>query len=144
MYLFSGALEIEPEGFTTSTGPLFLSSLDCSETDQSLLDDCSHDQLGLASCDDAFGLANVKCFGNRINPIAKSINLWMFIFTDTDECADNTDSCSQNCSDTLGSYQCVCFDGYTLDSDQHTCNGSHFVLYLWLKLNMLYLGLIIL
>ena len=44
---------------------------------------------------------------------------------DTDECAENTDNCSQNCSDTLGSYQCVCYDGYTLDSDQHTCNGEH-------------------
>ena len=45
-------------------------------------------------------------------------------FIDIDECADNTDNCSQNCSDTLGSYQCVCYDGYTLDSDQHTCNGG--------------------
>ena len=52
--------------FTINAGPLFLSSLYCSETDQSLLDDCSHDQLGLASCDDDFGLATVKCLGNNI------------------------------------------------------------------------------
>ena len=34
------------------------------------------------------------------------------------------DNCSQNCSDTLGGYNCVCYDGYTLESDQHTCNGG--------------------
>lgn len=44
---------------------------------------------------------------------------------DIDECSENTDNCSQNCSDTLGSYQCVCYHGYSLDSDQHSCNGGH-------------------
>ena len=63
----TGASKLVPTLFSKRTGPLFLSSLDCSETDQSLLDDCSHDQLGLASCDDDFGLATVKCFGNIIH-----------------------------------------------------------------------------
>ena len=57
----SGAIKLESTG-PIAIVPLFLSSLDCSETGQSLLDDCSHDQLGLASCDDDFGLATVKCF----------------------------------------------------------------------------------
>ena len=41
-----------------------------------------------------------------------------------DECTEQIDNCSHNCSDTLGSYQCVCYDGYILDSDAHTCNGE--------------------
>ena len=45
-------------------------------------------------------------------------------YLDFDECASDTDNCSQKCSDTLGSYQCVCYDGYILDSDNHTCNGQ--------------------
>ena len=45
---------------------MFLSSLGCDEMDHSLLDDCSHDQLGLAYCEDDFGLARVKCFGKPI------------------------------------------------------------------------------
>ena len=53
----------ESTGIATTSGPLFLSSVDCHETDQSLLDDCDHETLGLASCDDDFGLAVVKCFG---------------------------------------------------------------------------------
>ena len=70
MHTDLGATELDSTGLTKSTGPLFLSSLDCSETDQSLLDDCSHDQLGLASCDDDSGLATVKCF-SKIHSICK-------------------------------------------------------------------------
>ena len=43
---------------------------------------------------------------------------------DIDECSENNDNCSQNFSNTIGSYQCSCNDGYTLDSDQHNCNGN--------------------
>ena len=45
--------------------------------------------------------------------------------TDIDECSEDTDNCSQNCNNTIGSYQCLCIDGYTLDSDNHTCNGQY-------------------
>ena len=45
------------------SAPLFLSSLDCSEGDESLLADCSHDILGLTSCDKTSGLAVARCFG---------------------------------------------------------------------------------
>ena len=45
---------------------------------------------------------------------------------DTNECMEDTDNCSQNCINTIGSYQCYCEDGYTLDSDDlHTCNGMN-------------------
>ena len=56
-----------PATSQSATQPLFLSSIDCSVSDKSLLYDCSHDQLGLAACDEDFGLATVKCFGEYIN-----------------------------------------------------------------------------
>ena len=62
-FSFSGATVEESTDIATSSGPLFLSSVDCSETDQSLLDDCDHETLGLSSCDVDFGLAVVKCLG---------------------------------------------------------------------------------
>ena len=43
---------------------------------------------------------------------------------DVNECVEDTDNCSQNCNNTIGSYLCYCNDGHTLDSDDlHTCNG---------------------
>ena len=44
--------------------------------------------------------------------------------SDVDECSENTDNCSQGCNNTIGSYLCYCEDGYTLDTDLHTCNGK--------------------
>ena len=42
---------------------------------------------------------------------------------DIDECGRGMDNCSQGCSNTIGSYECYCNDGFTLDRDLHTCNG---------------------
>ena len=43
--------------------------------------------------------------------------------SDISECNKENGNCSQGCNNTIGSYQCYCEDGYTLDSDEHTCNG---------------------
>ena len=49
----------------SSSGPVFLSSLHCTDEDHSLLDDCAHSQLGLAVCDEDSGLAGAKCLGEE-------------------------------------------------------------------------------
>ena len=43
--------------------------------------------------------------------------------TDTDECAENTDGCEQMCTDTDGSFECFCEDGFRLHSDERSCEG---------------------
>ena len=63
--LVLGATELPSAALSDRTGPLFLSSLHCSEGDESLLDDCSHDLVGLASCEDTSGLAVARCFGEK-------------------------------------------------------------------------------
>lgn len=50
---------------------------------------------------------------------------------DVDECSENTDSCSQLCSNTVGSYTCGCRDGYRLASDGRTCNGNSVNIFLF-------------
>ena len=35
--------------------------------------------------------------------------------TDVDECSENV--CPQNCTNTIGSYQCSCWDGYDFPVD---------------------------
>ena len=61
--LIIGATEMPASSISNMSAPLFLSSIQCSEGDESLLADCSHDLLGLASCDETSGLAVARCFG---------------------------------------------------------------------------------
>ena len=43
------------------------------------------------------------------------------------ECAEGSHNCSQYCSNTAGSYECSCRDGYQLDDDGRSCNGIIFI-----------------
>lgn len=47
----------------------------------------------------------------------------LFSLLDDDECA-NPNICDHKCVNTFGSYQCVCNEGYRLDSDKRTCVGK--------------------
>ena len=60
--------------------------------------------------------------------------IYIIKILDIDECAidnggctsiatDNS-SCTVMCSNTQGSFQCICIDGYTLDTDMQTCVGK--------------------
>jgi hypothetical protein len=49
---------------------------------------------------------------------------------DIDECAADTDGCSQSCANTIGGFTCVCDARYALDPDGKTCH----------VLKVLYLG----
>ena len=50
-----------------------------------------------------------------------------FYNVDVDECGDDTDGCSQTCTNTEGSFTCGCTDGYVLNVDGTTCDGMHIV-----------------
>ena len=43
---------------------------------------------------------------------------------DIDECAENSDGCEQMCTDTDGSFECSCRDGFRLGSDGRSCDGE--------------------
>ena len=57
--------------------------------------------------------------------------LWglYYFFADADECQIGTDNCTQQCTNTDGSYYCSCYTGYILISDNQTCIG-------WLTYNL--------
>ena len=40
------------------------------------------------------------------------------------------DNCSHECINTVGSFQCSCRSGFTLNTDNKTCNGISLVSYL--------------
>ena len=50
--LITGTTAMPATSISSVSAPLFLSSLHCSEGDESLLADCSHDLIGLAKCDE--------------------------------------------------------------------------------------------
>ena len=49
--------------------------------------------------------------------------LSLLIITDINECLENTNGCNEICMNTQGSYNCMYSDGFTLQSDNHTCHG---------------------
>ena len=58
-----------------------------------------------------------------------------------DECADDTDGCSQTCTNTERSFTCGSNDGYVLNVDGTTCDGMYMMLihvyyYMYVKSNV--------
>ena len=45
------------------------------------------------------------------------------MLVDIDECAVNTDGCQHRCNNTVGSFYCSCFDGYSLEDSSTQCYG---------------------
>jgi hypothetical protein len=45
-------------------------------------------------------------------------------FQDINECTTNNGGCSNNCTNTIGSYFCSCPLGFQLQSDQRTCKSK--------------------
>ena len=52
-----------------------------------------------------------------------NVTIWCMLYTDIDECEDGPNNCSTvaNCTNTLGSYSCQCYIGYT--GDGVNCTG---------------------
>ena len=44
-------------------------------------------------------------------------------FVDVNECLIDNGDCAQTCENMDGSYQCSCWNGYELTSDNYTCTG---------------------
>ena len=47
----------------------------------------------------------------------------ILMHSDINECTEDTDDCSHDCYNTVGSYLCDCPTGYELDTDEVNCIG---------------------
>ena len=43
--------------------------------------------------------------------------------SDINECQRLLDDCQQECTNTIGSFNCTCRDGFILQDDGRTCEG---------------------
>ena len=59
----------------------------------------------------------------------KLVHLYVFVgFSDINECMERRDICNHVCTNTIGSYNCSCRDGYYLHQDEKTCLGKTIIL----------------
>ena len=49
---------------------------------------------------------------------------YYYYISDINECESNNGGCQHNCSNSVGSFQCSCLPGHTLDSDGFHCSGK--------------------
>ena len=57
------------------------------------------------------------------------IHLTMFIYccTDIDECVESNGGCQHVCNNSVGSYRCLCDNGYSLGENKHSCEGNIYI-----------------
>ena len=48
----------------------------------------------------------------------------MCMLSDINECNRSNGGCGHNCTNTEGSFECTCRDGYLLDGDGKSCSGT--------------------
>ncbi|XP_066264276.1 matrilin-2-like [Branchiostoma lanceolatum] len=102
------------------------------------IDECETDNGGCAqicsntigsfqcSCEDGFSLSSdgFTCDAIYTAPCNPG---WSFNGTwcnEIDECETDNGGCAQICANTIGSFQCSCEDGFSLNSDGFTCDGK--------------------
>ena len=58
----------------------------------------------------------------RVAPVY-SLCEFLNLSIDINECTMRTDNCEQNCTNTVGSYNCSCNAGFSLNSNGRNCTG---------------------
>ena len=109
------------------SGPIFLDQLQCSGSEQSLLDCLTFTDLGLHSCHHSMD-AGVKCRGlyvcmHRCSREIECISHDVLSLTDVNECETGEALCDPNadCTDILTSYSCQCRQGF--EGNGLNCTG---------------------
>ena len=78
-------------------------------------------------------IAETQLFSRVASPslyhstVELSSHIFFCFFKDVNECAEGKDDCNHLCTNTIGSYNCMCRDGYYLHQDGRTCVGKIFL-----------------
>ena len=110
-----------PEG-KVSSGPIFLDELRCAGNELSLVDCPSGiSEVGLTNCDHSEDVW-VKCRGGSTGNDRQCCYV-ICVNVDTNECKVNNGGCEHNCTNTIGSFECNCYDGFNLTENSLNCTG---------------------
>ena len=62
-----------------------------------------------------------------------TLNTTLCVYSDVNECAIGTDTCDDNaiCTNTEGSYDCTCREGYTGDGENCTSQWNQLITYIY-------------
>ena len=83
----------------------------------------------ICSCNNGFNLADdgLDCLGKYVCTDFGNFKIMIvIIIADVDECQESTDVCVQNCSNTVGSFECSCNVGFNQTVDGSDCLGNVF------------------
>lgn len=60
---------------------------------------------------------------NDLNILKRTlVDIVRNFYTDNNECLVNNGGCDQTCENSVGSYRCLCLEGYKLLSDKKSCD----------------------
>ena len=104
---------------TILTIPIFIDDVHCTGEESNLFG-CFYTTLH--SCNHLQDIA-IICHRKlpRTYPVIKN---HLYVFLAASECEVDNGGCDHFCTDTIESYFCSCYPGYTLQPDKHTCLGT--------------------
>ena len=81
----------------------------------------------MCGCEQGFTLDNdgVSCNGEDLALYFHGKTIVSSFSLDVDECKMDMHGCTQLCANNEGSFRCGCNEGYVLDTNGFSCNGSY-------------------
>ena len=113
---------LEASMFGDPSGPIFIDEVQCSGFESNIFG-CDFSKTHMCTHSQDVGII---CHGRQFHSISYlpfMAELFKLLLAANDCEIDNA-GCDHFCTETIRSYTCSCYPGYTLQEDKHTCVGE--------------------
>lgn len=129
IHVLDGVDVVEVSQFADeSSVPIFLDQLHCTGNENRLVN-CTFSLMHMCSYQHNIGIIcqrKYQCMCYGIILIIQCFCHFVIKFLSAaSECDVNNGGCEHYCMETIESYTCSCYPGYTLDSNGHSCTGMY-------------------